>query len=184
MPVSGRLQLIDPATHRRAAQWLAIHLFRLYLLSERVHEFVLLPERLPFFPKLNVLGNERLAVWILRACLIGADELLVLAMGEHDAIESVDDDIEIAIGEWAALPGNVGIGLCTVRLDGGHRLVDHRNGIVFGCAFGAAGRACGADSTERGQDREFQDTHEFLPGLSSVNREFDRANMTGGWHTV
>src|SRR6516162_3271627 len=87
-------------------------------LSERVHEFVLLPERLPFFPKLNALGNERLAVWILRACLIGADEFLVLAMGEHDAIESVDDDIEIAIGEWAALLGNVGIGLCTVRLDG------------------------------------------------------------------
>jgi hypothetical protein len=67
---------------------------------------------------------------------------------------------------------------------GGHRLVDHRDGIVFGCAFGAAGRSRTDDGSERGQDREFQDTHEFLPGLSGDSHEFDRANMTGGRRTV
>jgi hypothetical protein len=65
--------LIDTAAECRLVKPLAIHLLRLDLLGDRVHEFVGLPEAWILLGEVDALFDEGLAVRILVVDLVGAD---------------------------------------------------------------------------------------------------------------
>lgn len=47
--------------------------------------------------KLEAFPHERFAVDVLVVDLVGADALLVGAVCQHQAVERVDDDVEVAV---------------------------------------------------------------------------------------
>ena len=62
-------------------------------------------------------------------------------MREHFAIEAIDDDIQIAVGELSGLVGDLGIGLFrTLLANEGHSLFHHRDGFIFGGKFSRSRR--------------------------------------------
>jgi hypothetical protein len=53
--------------------------------------------------QLDALLHERLAVDIRGVALVGPDQLFIGAMREHVTVEPINDDVEIAVDEFAAL---------------------------------------------------------------------------------
>ena len=78
---------------------LAVHLLRLDLLAHRIDELVVLPERGLLGGEFDALLDVELAVDVLRIAQVLADELCVRAVGQHLAVELIDDDVKVAIDE-------------------------------------------------------------------------------------
>ena len=69
--------LIDAAADGRRVQPLAIHLLRLNLLGDWVHELIGLPKARMLLGELHAFFDERLAVNVLSIDLVGADARFV-----------------------------------------------------------------------------------------------------------
>ena len=66
-------------------------------------------------------------------------------MGQHLAVELVDDNVQIAIDELAVLAGKCSIGLFRpLLLDEGYGLLDHRDGVVLASAI--CRRGCASEN--------------------------------------
>src|SRR5581483_1522937 len=98
VPVRAAISgLIDAAADDRLFEPFAIHLLRLDPFCDRIEEFVALPEAVMRLGKLKTFPHERFAVDVLVVDLVGADALLVGTVRNHQAVERVDDDVEVAV---------------------------------------------------------------------------------------
>src|SRR5581483_6562281 len=167
--------LIDSAADNGLFEPFAIHLLRLDLLGDRVQEFVALPKAVVSLGEIHPLPHELLAVEVLVVDLIGADALLVGAMRKHHSVESVDDDIEVAVYERPFRIADLAVGLVrSFGLDGGDGLLDHCHRFVLGRARRSDRRRSKDDGDEQdhgGDGRLLRTlTHGCLQGSAQRHR--------------
>jgi hypothetical protein len=95
-----------------------------------------LPESALGFGEIDALFDEWLAVDVFHVDQITTNLLLIGAVREALAIETLDHQVQVAVLKLTLLVRDSGIALFdTIGLDKGDALLDHGNGLVLGSVF-------------------------------------------------